>query len=93
MEITQVIIKPIINEKATQILDENKYVFQVNVKANKKMIDDAVRKLFNVSPERINVINVRPKMKRNRFKVGYKNAYKKAIITLKSGDKIKLFDN
>ena len=86
-----IIKAPIITEKSTAISsNERSYVFKVDVKANKSQIKDAVEKIFNVKVESVNTVNVHPKKKRVGKYSGMTNKYKKAIVTLVSGNKIDL---
>ena len=73
-------------------MEQNKYVFKVSLKANKIMIKQAIKELFDVKPEKINIIRMRGKRKRVRYEYGKKSAWKKAIVTLKIGDKIEVFE-
>lgn len=89
----QIIVKPHITEKSTSLrVDENKYVFVVHKDANKIMIKDAVRRLFGVEPISVSVINKKGKRRRVRYKYGFTSSFKKAIVTLKKGDKIAIFE-
>ena len=86
-----IIKAPIITEKSTAIASNDKsYVFKVDAKANKSQIKDAVEKIFNVKVESVNTVNVHPKKKRVGRYSGMTNKYKKAIVTLKDGNKIEL---
>ena len=86
-----IIKAPVITEKSTAIAsNEKSYVFKVDAKANKSQIKDAVEKIFNVKVESVNTVNVRPKKKRVGKYSGMTNKYKKAIVTLKDGNKIDL---
>lgn len=87
-----IIIKPIITEKSTGLLEDNKYTFWVDTKANKVEIKQAIEDLFDVKVEKVNTMNVKGKRKRVRHFVGKTPDRKKAIITLKVGDKIEIFD-
>ena len=93
MDYTQVLIKPIISEKATLLRDENKIAFYVNKGANKIEIGKAVEKAFNVKVLDVNVVNrkVEPRMRHGRA-VGKISGYKKAYVTLAEGDKIDFFE-
>jgi large subunit ribosomal protein L23 len=93
MDANQVIIQPVITEKTTGLGELNKYVFKVDITATKTAVAQAVKGIFSVEPERVNIINVRGKKKRVRYKYGYKTSWKKAIVTLKKGDKIELFES
>ena len=81
---------PIITEKATILSDQNKTVFKVHIKANKKTIKKNIEKIFKVNVIKINIINQKTKMKIKQGKKSYKSGYKKAIITLKKGQSIDL---
>lgn len=88
----EIIIHPITTEKSTEQQGYNKYSFKVNPRANKKEIIKAVHDVFGVKPVTCNVINMSGKRKRERYKIGYTSSWKKAIITLKQGDKIEFFE-
>ena len=81
---------PIITEKATVLSEQNKTVFKVHSKANKKSIKKNIEKLFKVNVVKINIINQKTKVKMKQGKKSYKSGYKKAIITLKKGQSIDL---
>ncbi len=86
-----IIKAPVITEKSTAIASNDKsYVFKVDAKANKSQIKDAIEKIFNVKVESVNTVNVHPKKKRVGRHSGMTNKYKKAIVTLVSGNKIDL---
>ena len=81
---------PIVTEKATILSEQNKTVFKVHEKANKKNIKKNIEKLFKVNVVKINIINKKPKLKMRQGRKSYKSGYKKAIITLKKGQSIDL---
>ena len=81
---------PIITEKATILSEQNKTVFRVHDKANKKNIKKNIEKLFKVNVVKINIINQKTKIKMKQGKKSYKTGYKKAIVTLKKGQSIDL---
>jgi large subunit ribosomal protein L23 len=89
--LADLILRPIVSEKATIMLEQNKYVFDVVLKATKPEIKAAIESLFEVKVMKVNT-NRPPRKKRRvgRF-VGYKPQYKRAIVTLNEGDKIDLF--
>ena len=90
MHVREVLRRPLMTEKTTMQADENNQVsFEVNRRANKHMIKDAVEASFDVTVEDVRVINVAARMGvRGRRTVIKKTAWKKAIVTLKKGDKI-----
>ena len=81
---------PIITEKATILSDQNKTVFKVHNKANKKTIKKSIEKIFKVNVIKVNIINQKTKTKTRQGRKAYKTGYKKAIITLKKGQSIDL---
>ncbi len=81
---------PIVTEKATILSEQNKTVFKVHEKANKKTIKKNIEKLFNVKVVKVNIINQKTKVKIRQGRRSYKSGYKKAIITLKKGQSIDL---
>ncbi len=90
-EYRDLIKAPIITEKSASIAsNDRKYVFEVNSKANKTQIKQAIEKIFKVKVEKVNTINVVPKKKRVGRYSGFTNQYKKAIITLAPNNKIDL---
>ena len=78
---------PIITEKATILSEQNKTVFKVHEKANKKTIKKNIEKLFKVNVIKVNIINQKSKFKMKQGKKSVKSGYKKAIITLKKRSK------
>mgnify|MGYP001438353877 FL=1 len=92
MNANDIILKPVISEKTTELMGINKYVFRVSMKANKLMVYSAVKELFGVQPEKVNVLVVRGKNRRLRYRTGKRSAWKKAIVTLKPGEKIEFFE-
>ncbi len=81
---------PIITEKATILSEQNKTVFKVHEKANKKTIKKSIEKIFKVNVIKINIINQKSKLKMKQGRKSIKSGYKKAIITLKKGQSIDL---
>ena len=92
MEFTDILIEPVITEKANALREENKYVFIVRPDASKIQIQEAVRKLFNVKVISCTTINVDGKVKRIRGSKGKTPSYKKAIVRVADGETIKLFE-
>jgi len=88
MEIWQVIDQPLITEKNTNQVAEGKYTFRVAREANKVQIREAVEKIFNVQVADVNVINVRGKERGIGRRKGFSPSWKKAIVTLKRGERI-----
>lgn len=87
-----VLKKPVISEKSMDLAAENKYTFIVDPNANKIEIKNAVEKLFKVKVLDVNTMNVKGKFKRMGKYVGRTSDRKKAIVKLKDGDKIEIFE-
>jgi large subunit ribosomal protein L23 len=92
MDAYRVLRKTMITEKSTSLLQDNKYTFEVDLKANKTEIKQAVESLFKVKVEKVNTMHVKGKLKRVRQIQGRTPDRKKAIVTLKKGDKIEIFE-
>ena len=84
------IISPIVTEKSTNLSEQNKIVFKVPLKANKKNLKTSIEKIFKVSVTKVNIINKKNRIKTTRGKKIKIKGYKKAIITLKKGQNIDL---
>jgi large subunit ribosomal protein L23 len=87
-----ILIEPVLSEKANLLREQGKYVFRVDPKANKTQIKEAVRRLFNVHPVSCTVMVVGGKPKRQRYKAGYTASWKKAVVRLSKDEKIPLFE-
>ena len=88
----QILIEPVLSEKANILREEGKYVFKVDPRANKIQIKEAVRKIYNVHPVSCTVMVVGGKPKRLRSRPGYTSSWKKAIVRLAEGEKIGIFE-
>ena len=80
-----IILKPVVSEKSYGLIDEGKYTFLVDGRANKTEIKVAVEKIFDVKVSSVNTINRQGKARRTRFGMGKRKDTKRAIVTLKSG--------
>ncbi len=93
---SQVVLRPVISEKSMDETQRGKYTFAVHDDANKLMIKAAVEELFKVSVVEVNVLTTKAKEKsrnRKRGRVqGFTSPWKKAIVTVASGDKIEFFE-
>ena len=89
-----VIIRPVVSEKSYGLLDEGVYTFIVHPDANKIEIRQAIESIFNVRVENVNTLNRKGKRKRNRRQptFGSRPDTKRAIVTLREGDRIDLFE-
>jgi large subunit ribosomal protein L23 len=90
-QLADLVLRPIVTEKATRLLEQNKYVFEVILKATKPEIKAAIESLFDVKVTAVNTLRPPRKKRRVGKFVGYKPQYKRAIVTLSSGDSITLF--
>ena len=93
MEARDIIIRPIITERAFDEQDDNRFTFEVAKDANKIEIAQAIHELFDVKVVKVNTANVKGKAKRSRWGEGRTRSWKKAIVTLAEGDTIELFAN
>lgn len=92
MHLYEVIKRPLVTEKSTILQASGKYAFEVDREANKKQIKDAVEKAFKVSVTTVNVITLPASTRKRGRRLVVIPATKKAIVTLKAGDKIQLFE-
>ena len=91
MEARDILIRPKITERTTDLMAEGKYVFVVDKRANKIQIADAVEEIFKVKVEKVNTVNVKGKTKRMGRTQGKRPNYKKAIVKLAPGETIEFF--
>lgn len=92
MEARDIIIRPLITEKSTNLMAEGKYVFEVAKAANKIEIAKAISQIFNVKVASVNTVNVEGKVKRMGRSIGKRSDYKKAIVKLAAGETIEFFE-
>ena len=92
MNAHQIILRPLITEKNTNLMVFNKYSFEVDRNANKAQIKHAIEEIFNVTVMKVHTMNMRGKMRRRGMQYGYTADWKKAIVTLTEGDRIELFE-
>ncbi|MBW2222552.1 MAG: 50S ribosomal protein L23 [Deltaproteobacteria bacterium] len=92
MHVYQVLRRPLITEKTSQLQALGKYAFEVADEANKNQIKEAVEKSFKVDVTAVNIISVPSKQRRLGRQQVLTSPWKKAIVTLKAGDKIELFE-
>ena len=92
MHIYDVIRRPLITEKSTRLQEINDYAFEVDGKATKKQVKDAVETAFKVKVLKVNILNVKGKEKRMGRRLIITPTKKKAIVTLASGNKIQYFE-
>jgi large subunit ribosomal protein L23 len=92
MHASQVVLAPIVSEKSYAGTTRGSYTFRVHQDAHKTQIRQAVEQLFDVKVERVNVIKVRPKPKRRGLHKGTRPGWKKAVVQLRAGDTIEIFE-
>ena len=88
----QVLISPVVSEKSYGQIVENRYTFKVHQDAHKTQIRQAVEQLFEVHVVAVNVIKMQPKPKRRGLIKGTRPGWKKAIVEVKAGEKIDIFE-
>jgi len=88
----QILIRPVVSEKSYNQITENRYTFRVHPDAHKTQVRQAVEELFEVKVVAVNIVKMPPKPKRRGMIKGTKPGWKKAIVELKAGDKIEIFE-
>ena len=84
------ILSPVVTEKSTNLSDQNKIVFKVPFRSNKKILKKNIEKIFKVNVIKVNIINKQSRSKTTRGRKIKVPGYKKAIVTLKKGQSIDL---
>jgi large subunit ribosomal protein L23 len=92
MHLYEVLRRPLVTEKNAALQAQGKYVFEVAGEANKEQVKQAVEKAFNVTVTKVNVIIVPGKGRRMRGRVVMNPSWKKAVVTLKPGNKIEIVE-
>jgi large subunit ribosomal protein L23 len=88
----EVLIRPQVTEKSTLLQEKGKYIFHVSPRANKAQVKEAVEKAFKVKVMDVNVVNLPGKRKRYGPRLVQQRGVRKAVVTLKPGDKIQFFE-
>ena len=86
-----IILSPVISEKSYGLIEDNVYTFVVHPDSNKTQIKIAIEKIFKVEVASVNTLNRQGKRKRTRFGYGTRRSVKRAIVTLRAGDRIDVF--
>ena len=86
-----ILIKPVVSEKSYGLMDQGKYTFEVDPRANKTEIKIAVEQIFGVKVESVNTINRKGKTRRTRFGLGKRKDIKRAIVTVAGDGAIDIF--
>lgn len=92
MQLFEVVRRPLVTEKNTAMQAEGKYTFEVAKGANKVQVKQAVEKGFKVTVTAVNIITVRGRERRVGRRIVAGSPWKKAVVTLKAGDKIQIFE-
>jgi len=92
MSARDIIVRPIVTEKAMNLNGNNCVTFEVAKDANKSAVAQAIKEIYKVTPEKVNVVNVHPKTKRVGRYSGKTRAYKKAIVKFPEGQMIDIFN-
>ncbi len=87
-----IIVKPLITEKSTKLVESRKYTFEVKQGVNKVEVKKAVEEIFKVNVIQVNMINVRKKERRVGKYEGFRPAVRKAIVTLAEGQTLDVFE-
>lgn len=92
LNLEDVLVAPVVSEKSYAGIAERRYTFKVHPDAHKTHVRQAVEKLFDVSVERVNIVKVQPKPKRRGMIRGTRPGWKKAVVQLREGDTIEIFE-
>ena len=88
----QVILAPVVAEKSYSLIEQGRYTFRIAKSAHKIQVRQAIEALFDVKVIDVKIVNVRAKPKRRGAHIGTRAGYKKAIVVLRDGDTIELFE-
>ena len=91
MDPSQVIIRPVVSEKSYVLAAADKYTFRVHPKAHKTQIRQAIEELFEVKVVEVRTMSVKSKPKRRGFTAGRSRSWKKAVVQVRAGDTIPIF--
>ena len=91
MDVTQVLLAPVVSEKSYSLIEEHKYSFKVHPDAHKTQVRQAVEQLFDVKVLSVNIVKVQSKPKRRGMFRGTRPGWKKAIVQVREGDTIPIF--
>ena len=88
----EVLLAPVVSEKSYSLISDRKYTFKVHKDAHKTQVRQAVEELFDVHVENVNILKVQPKPKRRGASIGIRPGWKKAIVQVREGDTIEIFE-
>ncbi len=92
MELRELVKRPLITERTTKLMEENKYCFLVDPRANKTQIKQAIEEIFKVKVKAVNTFNRLGKIKRMGRHEGRRPSWKRAVVTLEAGSRIEFFE-
>ena len=92
MHASQILLAPIVSEKSYAGTSVGKYTFRVHDDAHRTQVRQAVEELFEVQVARVNIVKVQPKPKRRGQIRGTKQGWKKAVVQIKAGESIEIFE-
>jgi large subunit ribosomal protein L23 len=88
----EVLLSPVVSEKSYSLINDRKYSFRVHKDAHKTQVRQAVEELFDVHVERVNILKVQSKPKRRGMTKGTRPGWKKAIVQIREGETIEIFE-
>ena len=88
----QVLLAPVVTEKSYELIEDGKYSFRIHPEAHKTQVRQAVEELFDVHVQGVNIVKVKSKPKRRGMRAGRKPGWKKAIVQLRQGESIEIFE-
>ena len=88
----EVLLAPVVSEKSYSLINDRKYTFKVHKDAHKTQIRQAVEELFDVNVENVNIVKVQAKPKRRGMSIGKRPGWKKAIVQVRQGQTIEIFE-
>jgi large subunit ribosomal protein L23 len=88
----EVLLAPVVSEKSYSLIGDRKYTFKVHKNAHKTQVRQAVEELFAVHVENVNILKVQPKPKRRGVSKGIRPGWKKAIVQVREGETIEIFE-
>jgi large subunit ribosomal protein L23 len=88
----EVLLAPVVSEKSYSLIGDRKYTFKVHKNAHKTQVRQAVEELFAVHVENVNILKVQPKPKRRGASKGIRPGWKKAIVQVREGETIEIFE-
>ena len=88
----EVLLAPVVSEKSYSLIGDNKYSFRIHPDAHKTQVRQAVEQLFDVHVERVNIVKVQSKPKRRGLFKGTRQGWKKAIVQVREGETIEIFE-